>query len=336
MKFWIDIKNVHEPLFFKSLINEMPEHEFIISCRDFAEIVGLLEKYKMPFTTIGGRPEGSMMKRNLGFVSRTLSLTMKIPAFDVSLNHSSIWAVYVARLRMRKNITFSDNETEHVINKRMFKHVDYLITPDSIPKKALLQDKIKEEKIRQYNGFKEDIYIADYKPDSSFLDSLPFKDFVTIRPESVQATYVPKDTVSIVPELLKRFTAENVNVLFLPRYQSDRDYAKQFPNVFIPAKPLNGLDVCYHSRAILTGAGTFSREAGVMGVPAVSFFPGVEMLAVDREMIKRGWLHHSRDPVDIVEYVLRSKRREFNQERCSHTRKDVISILSKILSEMKA
>ena len=39
---------------------------------------------------------------------------------------------------------------------------------------------------------------------------------------------------------------------------------------FHPEEPLNGLDVCYYSKSVLTGAGTFAREAA-FGYLAVSF-----------------------------------------------------------------
>ena len=45
--------------------------------------------------------------------------------------------------------------------------------------------------------------------------------------------------------------------------------------IFVPEGPLNGLDVCY-SDAVLTGAGTFAREAAILGTPAISFFTQVK------------------------------------------------------------
>ena len=70
---------------------------------------------------------------------------------------------------------------------------------------------------------------------------------------------------------------------------------------------------------------TFAREAACMGTPAVSFYPGNELLSVDEEMIRRGWMFHSRDPEEIVEYVLSSKRRKVDFSRS----KNIQTILSK-------
>lgn len=335
MKIWIDIKNSHEPLFFKSFLDNIPEHNYSISCRSFAEIESLLKKYNINYKKIGGRPEGSMIKRILGFYGRVCQLFFKVPNFDVSLNHMSLWAIYVSKLRFKKNITLGDNEINHMLNKRMFKYVDYFIAPKALPKKTLVKDNLKEDKLHYYNGYKEDIYIADFKPDKNFMKDLPFKEFVTIRPESIQATYVPKNVVSIVPDLIKRFSKENINILFLPRYESDKLYAKGFKNVYIPKEPLNGLDVCHNTKAMLTGAGTFAREAACMGTPSISFFPGKVPLSVDQEMIKDKKILHSRDPKEIIDYVLNCKKRKVNLSRSKKVQKEVFGIVQNILSEIK-
>ena len=120
---------------------------------------------------------------------------------------------------------------------------------------------INENQIFKFDGFKEDIYIADYEPDPNFLDSLPFSEFITIRPENLKASYVPEDSVSIVPELFKTFKDENI--LFIPRYPEEKEYAKGYSNIFGLEGPQR-LDVVYYTKAMLTGAGTFAREAACL------------------------------------------------------------------------
>jgi hypothetical protein len=289
----------------------------------------------MTHLTVGGRAEGSMVKRTVDFFSRVLKLFFTVPDFDVSLNHASSWAIYTSKLRFKKNITMTDNEINHLINKLMFKHVDYLLIPKTIPKEVIIEDNIKEERIYQYDGFKEDIYVADYIPDKNFLKNLPFKEFVTVRAESIQAIYVPKGVSSIVPQLFKVLSKENMNILFLPRYKSDKDYARGFSNVYIPPEPLNGLDVCHYSKVILTGAGTFAREAACMGTPAISFFPGKQLLAVDRKMVEDGLVFYSRDPKEIVNYILNSKKRKMDLSRSKKVQKEVFTILEQIIKEIE-
>ncbi|HID71137.1 MAG TPA: DUF354 domain-containing protein, partial [Thermoplasmata archaeon] len=72
-----------------------------------------------------------------------------------------------------------------------------------------------------------------------------------------------------------------------------------------------------------------------MGTPAVSFFPGERLLAVDQQMVEDGWIYHSRDPKEIVEYVVSSKKREVDLSRSKRVQTEVFNILNGILEEIE-
>jgi uncharacterized protein len=104
--------------------------------------------------------------------------------------------------------------------------------------------------------------------------------------------------------------------------------------VFIPKGPLKGLDVCYYSKAVLTGSGTFAREAACMGTPAVSFYPE-DLLAVDQKMVNENWMLHSRNPEEIVDYVLNKKGRSSDLARSKRVQSEVFKIFEDILDEIE-
>lgn len=330
-RIWIDIKNSHEPAFFKSFISKFSNYDFVITSRRYAEIQKLLDKYQMKNEVIGAHYGGNMIKKMCGLATRDLSLYLKAPAFDVSLSHGSINAIHVAKMRNKPIISFYDNEKAAIGNRISFRFVDCLITPRALPIDSLIEQGAIEDHIIQYDGFKEDIYEADFIPDPDFLNYLPFNDFITIRPEALQAAYV-KEKNSIVPDLFKAFIREDVNILYLPRYKTDRDYAKGL-DVFIPDGPLKGLDVCYYSKAVLTGSGTFAREAACMGTPAVSFYPE-DLLAVDQKLIHDNLMLHSRNATEIVEYVLGKKKSRPDTSRCKRVQGEVFKILEEILADV--
>ena len=185
--------------------------------------------------------------------------------------------------------------------------------------------------MQPYNGFKEDIYIADYIPDTNFLSHLPFDNYVVVRPENILAAYVPKGRKSIVPELLNQLLKKGINILYLPRYDFDKEYAPQNDKIFIPEKPLNGLDVCYYSDAVLTGAGTFAREAACLGVPSVSFFAGDQLLTVDQKMIENKKMFFTRSADEIVSHVLKSTKNQVDLTSSKKVKKEVIQLLTELL-----
>ena len=173
--------------------------------------------------------------------------------------------------------------------------------------------------------------MSDYSPDEYFLDKLPFRKFITLRGENFNAAYVRSQKNSLVPNLLRYFKSLGWNVLYLPRNKTERLLSKGFSNVFIPPEPLNGLDVCYYSDVVFTGAGTLAREASFLGTPAVSFYAGEKLLTVDQELIQNGKMFHSRNIRKIISYALKTSKVSINHHSYDVIKKELISKLNKAI-----
>ena len=139
---------------------------------------------------------------------------------------------------------------------------------------------------------------------------------------------------SILPQLFDLFAKENINILFLPRDKSDFNYPEK-EKISILKEPINGLDLIYYSDAVLTGSGTMAREAACMGKTAVSFYPNKELLSVDSQLIKEGKIFHSRDPQEIVDYVISNfgKKKSLKLDRSKKVKTEVLSLIKTCLGE---
>jgi len=126
-------------------------------------------------------------------------------------------------------------------------------------------------------------------------------------------------------------TINGYNILYLPRYDHDRSYVKKQDNIFIPNIPLSGLDVCYYSEAVLTGAGTFAREAALMGVPAVSFYAGSDFLSVDKKLISQNKVFFSRIPDQIIDYLSGDHKKQPDFTRSVAVQNEVFGIIDRIV-----
>lgn len=333
MKIWIDITNTPHVNVLLPIIRMLEkEHEIIITARDFSETISILKQKGVKFQSIGKHHGKSRILKVMGMLLRFVSLQLLVPKFDFSLSLGGIYCSAISKFRNKRSIILSDNDISY--KGIAYKYGDHFIFPTYFDSSKLVSKyRIKEEQIYKYNGFKEDIYIADYKTDKNFLNQLPFIDFITIRPENLKASYVPKDSKTIVPELFKVFN--NENVLFLPRYKEERAYAKGYDNIFIPDGPLNGLDVCWHTKAMLTGAGTFAREAALLGTPAVSFFPGKTFLTVDKIMQEKGWEFKSRNVNEIHNYIMNCQKRESQQDMSKKVQNKVFKHIENIIEGLK-
>lgn len=333
MRIWIDVTNTPHVNVLMPIIRHLEQggHKLIITARDFSETIPLLEKNGIKPLVFGEYKGKNRIKKVGGMISRIVKLLFKVPEFDLAFSLGGNFTSTVAWLRRKKSIVFSDND----ISFKFFSFAlgEYFIFPfyfnyQKIQKKYHLKD----TQIRTFQGFKEDIYIADFVPDPHFTEKLPFMEFITIRPENLKASYVPKDSVTIVPQLFEIFKDENI--LFLPRYEEEKKYAEGYSNVWYPNGPLPGLDVCYHTKAMLTGAGTFAREAALLGVPAVSFFPSPVFLTVDEVMQQMGIEFKSRNPKEIFQYVQKAEKGKSSQERSKVVLKEVLGIIDKIIEEI--
>jgi predicted glycosyltransferase len=154
-----------------------------------------------------------------------------------------------------------------------------------------------------------------------------------VRPEDIESFYV-KEKKSIVYNLIRLFNKENINVVYLPREREDINYVKGL-NVQIPRNTLNGLDLVYFADAVLTGSGTMAREAACIGKTAVSFFPSIELLSVDKQLVNEGKLFHSRNPKEIVDYILLNlrKNKSYSLTRSKNVKKEVVHLINTCFNE---
>lgn len=327
-KIWLDITNtpqVHFLLAIKKGLEDNGFKDYVITARDFSETVNLLkEKADIPFQIVGGHKGKRMSKKAAGLLDRFFAVRKKIKEYDVSMSCGSEAAIWSSFLKRKISLAYGDNDLARQWTYGHF--VNYAMFPKSIPPGILHKQGLKKNKLYQYNGFKEHVYIADYQPDNTFVGTLPFDHYVVVRPENIQANYVQDESSkSITPQLLKLLSDRSINVLYLPRYELDRSYAKNLKNIFIPDGAINGLDACYFSNGVFTGAGTFAREAACLGVPSFSFFLGKQLLAVDRDLVKQEKMFFSRDPFGLVERFFASNKSSADLTKAKEVKQEVIA-----------
>lgn len=334
MKIWYDITNtpqVHFILAVKDSLSRIMEHNSIITAREFSETASLLsQKTDEKVTIIGAHKGKNKTKKILGLISRFYDAQKSVKHYDASISCGSEVAVWSSALNGRKSVAFGDNDLAKQWTYGLL--VSMAFFPNAIDESILTRQGISKGRLYRYQGYKEDIYLADYKPDRGFVDTLPFSNYVVVRPENLQANYINNNkTKPITPFLLDELSRAGYNILYLPRYESDRSYAEGIKNIYMPKNPVNGLDACYFSDAVLTGAGTFAREAACLGVPSFSFFAGKSLLAVDKSLVRSGKMFFSRDVNELMKRLKVSRRAEADLKRSKAVRDEVIEKLKEVI-----
>ena len=328
---WFDLTNAPHVHFFAPIVEKYrASAHIVISVRDYSETVELARsKFREQCVVIGAHGGGNRLKKISKMLARLNLLRKQIGGFDFAISCGGFEASLYAKIRHSVSVVFDDNDLSP--NWMYSRFADHVFFPEAVNKETLLKQGFRSTSTYQYEGYKEDMYIADYEPDANFPETLPFDNYVVIRPENTMASYLNSNIRSIVPQLLYLFINKGYNVLYFPRTDVERRYAYGLNNVYVPREPVNGLDAAFFSQAVLSGAGSLTREAACLGRPAVSFYAGERLLAVDQRMIEDSWLFHSRDPIEIIAYVRRAGFRKFDRVRSKRVQESVFRKLDEIL-----
>lgn len=340
MNILIDIINPSDALFFNSILNAFNSENIniTVTVRNRAETIGLVKLFNINSKVVGRDYTGKVIKP-INMIYRTIQLYLNSGKFDYSVSFENGMCTAVSKLKKKKSILYCDNDLKFLQKKSIYQDLETKVKSIAdhiiIPKGCFetFANYLNKEKLIEYNGYKEDVYIADYKPDPQFTEKIPYKNFIVVRPEAFGSFYV-KENKSIVPDLLKGFKKENINVVYLPREKEDFKHAEGF-DIFIPNKPLNGLDLSYYANAILTGSGTMAREAACMGKTSVSFFPSEILLSVDKKLVEEKKMLYSRNVEEITNHIISAynKKQKIDMTRCKKVKEEVIQKTKKILNE---
>jgi uncharacterized protein len=340
MKIWMDVKNTCEPVFFKVLMEGLKDHDFFITARDFAGSPELLEEIGVKHTVVGKHYGGSIIAKGLGTIHRSMQLMKALPKIDATISSENPFSPVVSRFKSIPSISFQQASDIDNFNHKMWDRLnDYIIKPEIVGIEPLVKNGVRRDAIHSFTGFKEQIPVADFKPDPEFLDKIPFTEYIAIRPPPLSSFEVGHDVRSnksnIIRELAQKISKEGFNILYLTRYPYDQDFVRGIENVHILKKPLNGLDIAWHSQGIMTGSGTFAREAAAMNVPAATSYDYLHhkvFLPVDKMLIDQGKMLNSKDPENITTYLKTASRSQPNLNNAIQTKNQVIAIIEKILS----
>ncbi|WP_144920807.1 DUF354 domain-containing protein [Halorubrum salsamenti] len=337
---WLDLISPSHPFLFQGLLDGLSDITFRTTVRKKTETVDLAREAGFDFETLG-RDFESVTLRTAAVPLRTLQVAVQAPTADVSLSARNAMCVLASRARGIPSIHFTDNDITAYVDAPLVERsfcrfratATHHVVPSAFQTSELTRWGTDPSQIHTYDGYKEDIYVANFEPDESFTERLPFETYVVLRPEALGAAYVDEEE-SLVPQLLEALTAAEANVVYLPRRSGDRPHAEPYPDdrVHVPDGALDGLQLAWHSDGVLTGSGTMAREAACMGKPAVSFFPG-PLLSVDRSMVEDGLIVHSRDPDEIASYLasVGTTERMPDRERCFQVREEASSLVRALI-----
>src|SRR6185503_537019 len=314
MRLWIDLANSPHVPFFKALAIRFAVrgHEIQTTARQFAETIPLARAAGFTPEVVGAHAGRDVSKKAGSLVSRAWALAKwaRKRKFDLAISHNSYSQILAARGLGIKTVTLMDYEHQPA-NHLAFRLASRIIVPTSFPAERLRMFGARTGKVRRYHGTKEDVYLADFKPDPAFGAQLcelgvnPDNTLVLMRPPAHDALY-HRFQNTLFDEALRMLLAnESVQVILLPRNDAQRAaYATE--RLIIPAAPLDGANLIAASDLVISAGGTINREAAALGVPAASVYAG-EWAAVDEGLVNEGRLRRISSAADLNDLVIEKK-----------------------------
>jgi uncharacterized protein len=319
MTIWIDLENSPHVPFFVPIIHELEARgvRVILTARDFAQTKQLVEDAGLEATIIGAEAGDNSLKKTAMLLLRAvrLGILLLTEKIDLAVGHGSRGLLLASKILLVRSLILYDYEGANV---RLFnKLANWVMTPEIIPESKLAVLGLPIQRSLRYPGLKEEVYVAEFTPDPSFASSLRLqlgKTIVTVRPPSHTAHYKSDKSFQLFEGIMARLaTRSDVQVLITPRSERQSDEIRSRPwfndKIALIDKPVNGLDLLYHSDLVIGGGGTMNREAAVLGVPVVSIFKG-ESGAVDEWLESEGKLVNIGSADEIDNFIRKRDRSE--------------------------
>jgi uncharacterized protein len=304
VRVWVDFTNSPHVLVLRPVIEQLRRdgHEVQVTARDFAQTLGLSDRFGIEHTTIGRHRGGGLAAKARGLAARSAALARWARGrhFDIALGHGSNDITIAAALLRIPSSTMFDYEwatVQHNVNCRLARSV---VVPDAIPPERLYRYGARG-KLRPYEGLKEEYYLADFEPDPAVLARLgldPRQPIAVVRTPPAVSLYHRFEN-DLFAQVLERLSGAQTVVL--PRTDQQRAELERSGGFIVPEQAIDAQSLISYADLVVSAGGTMNREAVALGTPVFTVFEG-RLGAVDERLIADGRLKRltSADQVELV------------------------------------
>jgi predicted glycosyltransferase len=175
-----------------------------------------------------------------------------------------------------------------------------VVVPDAIPPERLARYGAKPPKLVQYEGLKEEYYLADFEPNTAVLGQFaldPARVLVVLRPPPDVSLY-HRHSNPLFPQTLDFVgSRDDVHAIVLPRTEEQREFVRglDLPSVIVPPQAVDAQSLIALADLVVSAGGTMNREAAALGVPVYTTYGG-RLGGVDEALIRDGRLVPLSDP----------------------------------------
>ncbi|MHA1300244.1 MAG: DUF354 domain-containing protein [Candidatus Helarchaeota archaeon] len=288
---WFDIMTPKEVWLFGSIQEHLKEkgYEILVTTRDHDKNISLLELRGIRYIPIGKHGGGTLEGKLKASLDRSQKITDYILSLsnrpDVSISLCSVEAIRVAFGLGIPIVCFDDAPHATAVNKLVIPLSNFIISPICIPKQKFIEFGASEQNIIQFEGIDEVAWLTDFVPDEKILAELGInknQPLIVMRPKESQAAYLLDDskrenqldaTFKLISTILKKY--DKAQIVVFTRYPAQYKllHEKFQDRIILPTIAINGPNLMSFADVVISGGATMEREAALLGIPAISYFP---------------------------------------------------------------
>jgi predicted glycosyltransferase len=303
---WIDLTNSPHVTFFRPILRRFDDLgvEWEVTARDYAQTLGLLERYGIEHTVIGRHGGAGLTGKGLGLIRRSTALARygRGRGFTQAVSHGSNDLAVAARVLRLHSTVLHDYEGAAGMHRINFRLADKVMVPAVIPYEELRRLGLRERRYRPYVGIKEQVALADFAPGDDPLPELGLTDarpVAVLRPPATMSLYHRGLENTLFDQVLDHLVASDAQVVVLPRTPDQAASLRSATGVIVPARAIDGPALVWAADLVVSAGGTMNREAAVLGVPTWTTFAG-RLGAVDRQLVAEGRLRVLERAEDVI------------------------------------
>jgi predicted glycosyltransferase len=342
-RIWIDIEEPKTGIMFKSLIERFYQnnYEILLTARDYDSTFQILDEFGFEYYKVGHHGGENLEDKLKSYIERVGDLYQHVVKFnpDYFVTFSSVEGVRISYGLNIPSVGYNDEPRNVPVCKLIFPFLDKIIVPRCVPKKWYLQLHADPDKLISYNGIDEIAWLSKYNPNPTVLDRFDLKkgEYVLLRTEPSFASYFidkldPAQSIinDFLPDLIKQFP--NLKYIIIARTEKQELFFKQklkhykTRNVILTRFMPDMVDLCFYASLVISGGGTIVREASLLGVPSIEFFPG-ETAPQEHFLMGNGFpLFHIKEKERISEESLKILTRGPSSDRFNLSFKERIKL----------
>lgn len=328
MKVWIDILTPKQGNFFSELHHRLNAkgHKTILTTREYREVNELLELKGLKAIEVGHHGGVKLKDKLVESAKRVWGLAevMEQQKPDIAISFASPEAARAAFGLNIPHYCVSDSPHAEAVSKLTIPLSEKLFTPWIIPLYAWKRYGMNPRDIVRYRALDPIVWLSGFKGNPKVTESLKLdlsKPIIVVRPPEEYAAYLRDyssaasgKVVDLVARVLDLNEVEG-QVVVLPRYttQSER-FRKRFGNkIIVPDHIIDAVSLMQVSSVVVGGGGTMTAEAALLGVPAISYYPG-EPTFVEKFLVNYGLVERILDPTRVAQRTVAiSKSQDFRE-----------------------